>query len=52
MPCEVIMEIFAIVEKEVLLLPVVKSNPKTVLVKLPDGHVIKRHRAKHLFRGE
>jgi hypothetical protein len=27
---------------------VVKENPKTLWVQLPDGNVIKRHKAKHL----
>ena len=26
---------------------ILKSNPKTVLVKAPDGKIIKRHREKH-----
>lgn len=28
--------------------PVVKNNSKTVLVRLPDGNVIKRHKVRHM----
>lgn len=28
---------------------IVSGNRKTVWVRLPDGHVIKRHRLKHLM---
>jgi hypothetical protein len=28
---------------------VIKSNAKTVIVRLPDGNVIKRHKAKHVI---
>lgn len=31
---------------------VVKQNAKTLLVRLPDGNVIKRHKKKHLVNGK
>ena len=30
----------------------VKENPKTIWVKLPDGKVIKRHKEKHVVMGD
>jgi len=34
---------------EIVLAEVIKENPKTYIVKLPDGHIIKRHREKHVL---
>jgi len=28
---------------------VIKENPKTLWVRLPDGNVVKRHKKKHLL---
>lgn len=29
---------------------VLKNNSKTMIVRLPDGNVVKRHKVKHLVR--
>jgi hypothetical protein len=31
---------------------VVKENPKTIWVQLPDGNVVKRHKKKHLVSAQ
>jgi len=36
---------------KVVMVFVVKENPKTLWVQLPDGKIIKRHKKKHLVNG-
>jgi hypothetical protein len=31
---------------------VIRVNPKTLWVRLPDGNVVKRHKKKHLLNGQ
>jgi len=35
---------------EIVNATVIRENPKTLWVQLPDGNIIKRHKAKHLVQ--
>jgi len=44
------MNILVTTSKGPLMAEVIKENAKTLIVRLPDGNVVKRHKVKHVVR--